>query len=343
MVYRKILFPFLCLLEAERAHQMVLMALERAQGRLPGRIILRFITGKIPARPVHCFGLTFPNVLGMAAGFDKDGRVPAGLGQLGFGHVEIGTLTPWPQPGNPRPRLFRLPADGAIINRLGFPNQGTVAAVQKLRRFQEQPGPKPIIGLSLGKQKETPLEESGRDYVTVMQAVYPFADYLAVNISSPNTPGLRQLQGGHHLDSLLGLLMAEKKRVAAEHKLPNRPLLLKIAPDLSWTELDDVISAAIHHKIDGLIATNTTTGRDNLRHPRQKESGGLSGRPLFQRSLEIVSIISRQSPLPIIGVGGLRSADDVKAMLDAGASLVQLYTGLIYEGPSLPGRILRQL
>lgn len=343
MVYRNFLFPFLRLLEAERAHQMALRGLERAQGSFPGRIILRLTAGKVPSRPVHCFGLTFPNVLGMAAGFDKDGRVPAGLGQLGFGHVEIGTLTPWPQAGNPRPRLFRLPTDGAVINRLGFPNQGTVAAVQKLRHFQEQAGRKPIIGLSLGKQKETPLEESGRDYLTVMQAVYPFADYLAINISSPNTPGLRQLQGDQYLDSLLGLLTTEKKAIAAKDKLPNRPLLLKIAPDLSWTELDAIISAAIRHKIDGIIATNTTTGRDNLTHRHQKETGGLSGRPLFQRSLEIVSIISRHTALAIIGVGGVRSADDAKMMLDNGADLVQLYTGLIYEGPGLPGRILRQL
>ena len=202
-----------------------------------------------------------------------------------------------------------------------------------------------ILGVSLGKQKETPLAAAAQDYVTVMQAVYPYADYLAVNISSPNTPGLRDLQGSDYLSQLLRTLGAENERLAQQHPVRKRPLLVKIAPDLTWAELDDMLTAVQDCGIDGIIATNTTLSRVGLTHPNQQESGGMSGRPLTTRSTELIAYIHQhtEGKLPIIGVGGIRTADDVRAKLDAGASLVQLYTGLIYEGPSMVGRMLREL
>ncbi len=287
--------------------------------------------------------LRFPNPLGMAAGFDKDARVVAGLAALGFGHVEVGTLTPRPQAGNPRPRIFRLPGDAALINRMGFPNGGVAAAVPRLRALA---GPRSyVLGVSLGKQKETPLEEAAADYVAVMRAVYPYADYLAVNISSPNTPGLRQLQGGRYLDALLAALVAENRELAARAGIAPRPLWVKIAPDLTSDELDEVLAALLAAGADGIIATNTTLARDGLRDTRRAEAGGLSGRPLRQRSTELIAAIYQRmdGALPIIGVGGVASADDAREKLDAGAAVVQLYSSLIYGGPALPGRILRGL
>ncbi len=329
-------------MDAEGVHERTLSALALAQRVWPGPLVLRRIAGRLPHEPVALFGLRFPNVLGLAAGFDKDVRAVTGLAMLGFGHIEVGTLTPRPQAGNPRPRVFRLPADGALINRMGFPNGGVATAVSRLRTLKKSNF---ILGVSLGKQKETPLAAAATDYVSVMQAVYPYADYLAVNISSPNTPGLRDLQGGDYLGHLLGVLQVENAVLADRHGIGKRPLLVKIAPDLTWDELDEIITAVSDNQISGIIATNTTLSRDGLTHPNKKERGGMSGRPLRQRSNEIVAYIHRQTggQLPIIGVGGVRTADDVRAKLDAGASLVQLYTGLIYEGPGMIGRILRKL
>ena len=344
MLYRQLLFPILCRFDAETVHERTLSALELAQNWAGGRLILRLIAGRMPSRPQTLFGLTFPNVLGMAAGFDKDVRVVEGLARLGFGHIEVGTLTPRPQSGNPRPRIFRLPPDEAIINRMGFPNGGVDAALPHLQRLAQTKRAY-VLGVSLGKQKETPLGDAAADYITIMQAVYPYADYLAVNISSPNTPGLRELQGGDYLGHLLGTLQRENATLAAQHNLATRPLLLKIAPDLSWAEVDEVVAAAADHAISALIATNTTLSRAGLTHPAANEVGGLSGLPLRQRSTELIAYIARQTngQLPIIGVGGIRTAADVQAKLDAGAALVQVYTGLIYAGPGMVGTILRQL
>ncbi len=344
MLYQHLIFPLLRRFDAETVHERTLSALELAQRWAGGRLMLRLIAGRLPSRPQTLFGLTFPNVLGMAAGFDKDVRVVEGLARLGFGHIEVGTLTPRPQTGNPRPRIFRLPSDGAIINRMGFPNGGVVEALPRLQQLSQQKRSY-VLGISLGKQKETPLADAAADYVTVMQAVYPYADYLAVNISSPNTPGLRELQGGNYLGHLLGTLQQENETFAERHTLAVRPLLLKIAPDLTWAEVDEVIAAALEHQIAAIIATNTTLSRDGLTHPAQNEAGGLSGLPLRERSTAIIAYIARQThaQLPIIGVGGIRTAADVQAKLDAGAALVQVYTGLVYEGPRLAGRILRDL
>lgn len=342
-MYQQLIFPVLAKLDSERVHEHTLSLLSLAQ-RPWLRPLLHALAGPLPAKPVSLFGLNFPNVLGMAAGFDKEVRIANGLAALGFGHVEVGTLTPRPQAGNPRPRIFRLLPDHALINRMGFPNKGVATAVTHLQTLSAQPRSF-VLGVSLGKQKETPLAEAAQDYTAVMQAVYPYADYLAVNISSPNTPGLRELQGGNYLGHLLQQLQAENRRLALELGRAPRPLLVKIAPDLSWPELDEVLTAVQDSGIDGLIATNTTLSRDGLRSPLANEAGGLSGRPLAQRSTEIISYIHRQGNgrWPIIGVGGIGSSADIQAKLDAGASLVQLYTALIYQGPRLPGRLLRDL
>ncbi|MEM7332820.1 MAG: quinone-dependent dihydroorotate dehydrogenase [Chloroflexota bacterium] len=344
MTYKHLIWPVLSNLDAETVHEQTLSALQLAQLTLPGRIMLRQIAGRVPKKPVNLFGLTFPNVVGMAAGFDKDVRVAEGLAELGFGHIEVGTLTPKPQEGNPHPRIFRLKADEALINRMGFPNGGVEKAVPKLKRIAHKKRSY-VLGVSLGKQKETPLAEAADDYLAVMRQVYVHSDYLAVNISSPNTPGLRELQGGNYLGNLLKALRQETAVLAKAHNIIKRPLLVKIAPDLTYPELDEILTAVLDEKLDGIIATNTTLDRDGLRSKHRGEAGGLSGLPLTQKSTEIIDYIYRETNgrLPIIGVGGIRTANHIKEKLDAGASLVQLYTGLVYEGPGLVGKMLRNL
>ncbi len=343
-VYQRLFFPLLKRLDPESVHDRTLQAMRIAQRWRSGQRLLQRIAGEIPQKPVQTMGLMFPNVLGIAAGFDKDVAVARGLGLLGFGHIEVGTLTPKPQEGNARPRVFRLPEDGALINRMGFPNGGVISAVSHLHVLAQQKGDR-IIGVSLGKQKATPLADAALDYMQVMRAVYKYADYLAVNISSPNTPGLRELQAGIYLAHLLRTLRVENEVLAGRFGVRKRPLLVKIAPDLSWAELDTILDTILTQQIDGVIATNTTLSRTGLTSPYQDESGGLSGRPLRDLSNAIIRYIAQQTgnTLPIIGVGGVRTAQDVRAKLDAGATLVQLYTGLIYEGPGLAGRILRAL
>lgn len=342
--YKQIAFPLLRQLDAETAHDQTLQALALAQRTMAGRSVLRQIAGRLPVEPVVCAGLTFPNVLGMAAGFDKDARVVEGLSLLGFGHIEVGTLTPRPQAGNPQPRIFRLVEDQALINRMGFPNAGVEAAVARLRRLAVRSRPY-VLGVSLGKQKETPLADAAADYLAVMRAVYQYSDYLAINISSPNTPGLRELQGRRYLEELLSQLKTAGREQAAQNNHAPRPIFVKIAPDLSWAELDEILAAIDATGIDGIIATNTTLQRDGLVGVRRDETGGLSGLPLRDRSTAIIATIAQQTGgrLPIIGVGGIAEAADVRAKLDAGATLVQLYTALVYGGPGLPGRLLRGL
>lgn len=342
-LYKNVIFPILKHTDPESAHQRAMLWLRVAQELAPGRAILRGIGGETPRRPVTVAGLRFPNVLGVAAGFDKDVEVAWGLGMLGFGHVEVGTLTPHPQEGNPKPRVFRLPGDRAIINRMGFPNAGVRAVLPRLRRLWRL-GDRPVIGVSLGKQKETALENAAADYQVVMREVFKYSDYLAVNISSPNTPGLRGLQSGDFIESLCRTLVGERDALGQRHGGPRRPLFVKIAPDLSRAELDTILDAATAAGIDGLIATNTTVKRPGIRDPKRKEAGGLSGVPVRERSTRIIRYIhgATEGKLPIIGVGGVFTAEDAREKLDAGASLIQLYTGLVYEGPGIAGRILRE-
>jgi dihydroorotate dehydrogenase len=282
-------------------------------------------------------GITFPNPVGLAAGLDKDGAYIDGLAALGFGSIEIGTVTPRPQAGNPRPRIFRLPSARGVINRMGFNNGGVdafVANVQASRFYQEKQG---VLGLNIGKNADTPIERAAEDYLHCLRKVYPYASYVTVNISSPNTQNLRQLQGASELDALLAQLKGEQSRLADEHGR-YVPLALKIAPDIDADQIRDIGAALLRHGIDGVIATNTTLSRhhvENLRHGNQQ--GGLSGAPVFDLSNIVIRALKKEvgDAVPIIGVGGILSGRDAKAKIKAGAQLVQLYSGLIYRGPAL--------
>ncbi len=343
-LYARLIYPFLSLLDAEVAHNLTIGSLQTIQDWGSGQSLLSNLAGDCPSSPVFVSGLKFPNKIGIAAGFDKDCRVAAGMGHLGFGHIEVGTLTPRPQEGNPKPRVFRYKQQGAIINRMGFPNCGVRAALPRLRQI-DQLDRDWILGVSLGKQKETPLKNAADDYLEVMQLVYPYADYLAVNISSPNTPGLRELQSKNYVADLLGKLKKEGREISKDKEAPEKPIFVKIAPDIDGEGLAEIIEAAADVGIAGIIATNTTRGRQTLPADAQEQDGGMSGAPLHERSLDVVRQVHElaNGRLEIIGVGGVRTAADVQNMLDAGASVVQMYTGLVYEGPRAAGRILRDL
>ena len=281
------------------------------------------------------FGLTFPNPVGLAAGFDKDAKLYQELSNFGFGFIEIGTVTPKPQEGNPKKRLFRLREDSALINRMGFNNGGVAQAVQRLKKNKGV-----LIGGNIGKNKITPNEDAVSDYVTCFDALYDHVDYFVVNVSSPNTPNLRELQDKEPLTKLLQTLQNVNKT-----KLKRKPILLKIAPDLSDEQLIDIIDIVSETKIDGVIATNTTISRENLTSENKKEMGGMSGKPLASRATEVIRFLSEKSnkAFPIIGVGGIHSAQDALEKIEAGASLVQIYTGFIYEGPKLIKNINKAL
>ncbi|PWB53276.1 MAG: dihydroorotate dehydrogenase (quinone) [Anaerolineales bacterium] len=334
--FRALLF---CL-NPEAAHKLTLYAIRIAGGFKPTAAVLRAIY-QLPARPVQAFGLSFSNPIGLAAGYDKDGLGWRGLACLGFGHIEIGTVTPQPQVGNPRPRLFRLPEDKALINRLGFPGLGAEFVMNQVR----QPRPKNLIlGLNIGKNKDTPLESAIQDYLFLLNSFFTIVDYITINVSSPNTVGLRQLQERQALDQLLTEIIVCRKGLI-EKSGQTLPILVKLAPDLTDDQLDDALDVILANHIDGVIATNTTLSRQGVSSPLRSEQGGLSGKPLFEKSLAMVEKITRRTSgkLPVIGVGGISDAIGVHKMMDAGAVLVQIYTGLIYEGPGLVKRILRDL
>jgi len=286
------------------------------------------------------FGLKFKNPIGLAAGFDKNAEYIEDMSKLGFGFIEIGTVTPKPQPGNDKPRMFRLIADEALINRMGFNNQGADVAAGRLKHLKNKEGV--IIGGNIGKNKVTPNEEAVNDYIYCFHALYAYVDYFVVNVSSPNTPGLRDLQEKEPLMHILNTLQ-DLNRAKPQPK----PILLKIAPDLSNSQLDDIVEIVATTKIAGVIATNTTISREGLKSNASlvKEAGGVSGRPLTARSTEVIRYLSEKSnkSFPIIGVGGIHSAADALEKLAAGASLIQLYTGFIYQGPALVGEICRRL
>jgi dihydroorotate dehydrogenase len=278
-------------------------------------------------------GLDFPNRVGLAAGLDKNGTAIDGLDHLGFGFLEVGTVTPRPQPGNPKPRLFRLPAQEAIINRMGFNNAGIDTLLQNVARARYRG----ILGINIGKNFDTPIERAVDDYLICLDKAYPLASYITVNISSPNTKNLRQLQGASELDALLGTLKARQTELADRHG-KYVPLALKIAPDLDAGQIVNIADALRRHRIDGVIATNTTLGREGVEtSPLATETGGLSGGPLFDKSTELVRSLAQAlaGELPIIAAGGITSGKRARAKLDAGAKLVQLYSGLIYRGPTL--------
>ncbi|WP_426490232.1 quinone-dependent dihydroorotate dehydrogenase [Hymenobacter sp. 102] len=342
MLYDALVKPLLFRLDAERAHHLVFNNLKRAY-RVPGAAAaLRGLYElRHPSLERDVFGLRFRNPVGLAAGFDKNAELTDELGALGFGFVEIGTVTPRPQPGNPQPRLFRLPQDAALVNRMGFNNHGAEAAAARLRQRRNRDL---IIGGNIGKNKDTPNELAAHDYVACVEALHEVVDYFVVNVSSPNTPGLRQLQ---EREPLIELLQQVQER---NQSLPRpRPLLLKIAPDLTDPQLDDILLIARETNLSGLVATNTTISRDNLTTPAADVAnlgaGGLSGKPLRRRATEVIRYLSQHSRgnLPIIGVGGIHSAQDAREKLEAGACLLQLYTGFIYEGPSLVQQINREL
>jgi dihydroorotate dehydrogenase len=337
-MYKSVVKPLLFKLDAERAHHLVFDNLKRASG-LPGTgaLLRNLYNYQHPSLAREVFGLRFPNPVGLAAGLDKNAVLTDELANLGFGFVEIGTVTPRPQPGNPQPRLFRLPQDAALINRMGFNNDGAVAVAARLRQRKDR---KLIIGGNIGKNKDTPNEQAGADYVMAFEALAEVVDYFVVNVSSPNTPGLRELQDKKPLISLLQ--QVQERNLA---RAQPRPLLLKIAPDLTDAQLDDILEIARETQLSGLVATNTTIERAGLATPAAQVSaygaGGLSGRPLRARATEVIAYLHRRSQgsLPIIGAGGIHSAQDALEKLAAGATLVQLYTGFVYEGPALVKQI----
>ncbi len=326
-------------LDAEVAHHLSLAALRAAEKT--GVLALVAETDEFVA-PLEVMGLQFSNRIGLAAGLDKEGNTIDALGRLGFGCIEIGTITPRPQAGNPKPRLFRLLDHEAIINRMGFNNPGIDAGVENVRAAKSFGG---IVGFNIGKNKDTPNENAADDYLACLRKAYPVADYVAVNLSSPNTPGLRDLQGAEASARLLDTLKKEQQRLAGEHG-KQVPLLFKVAPDLDETHIRDLSQVFLDGGLDGLIATNTTLDRDRVAgHPRAAEAGGLSGRPVFEKSTATLGMFSSHlgSRIPIIGVGGISSLEDAREKLRAGATLVQIYTSFIYQGPKLVRELARQL
>jgi len=329
--------PLLFALDPEHAHELTLGAIDRA-ARLGA---LQLAAGCPVDDPVEAMGLRFRNRVGLAAGLDKDGAHIDALAAMGFGFIEVGTVTPKPQPGNPRPRMFRLPQRDALINRMGFNNAGVDAFVANVRRAKWRG----VLGLNIGKNAATPIERALDDYLFCLERVYEHASYVTVNVSSPNTKNLRQLQGGDALEELLAGLQARRGELAARHGR-RVPLALKIAPDLDDEQIAAIASLLGRHDIDAVIATNTTVSRDAVAGlPHGDEAGGLSGAPVFEPSNRVIRALRAALPpdYPIIGVGGILSADDARRKIAAGATLVQLYTGLVYRGPALVGQCARAL
>jgi dihydroorotate dehydrogenase len=340
-LYQKFIRPLMFRLDPEQAHELTLQVLCFTGAFSPlRRLVHKLFEMRNPSEnSVEVFGLKFPNPVGLAAGYDKDGLAWRGLATMGFGHIEVGTVTPQPQTGNPKPRIFRIPEECAVINRMGFPGKGAEVVARNVRRSTFERS-NLIIGINMGKNKDTPNEEAAKDYLSLLEIFSPLADYLVVNVSSPNTVGLRRLQTRDLLEDLL----LQMKAAVAWFKV-KCPILVKIAPDLTSDELEDVLEAIIRSGIDGVIATNTTVSRAELKSGVGKETGGLSGAPLATRSRLMVADIYHRTKgnLPIIGVGGIMNSEDAKMMLDSGASLIQVYTGLVYAGPGLVRAILESL
>lgn len=332
---------FLFRFDPEISHALALRCLNLLARFMPQAGLISLINPSFLHQPVSVMGLDFPNPVGLAAGLDKNGDYIRGLATLGFGFLEIGTVTPLPQPGNSKPRLFRLPEVFALINRLGFNNKGVDYLIDRVKK----PYYKGVLGINIGKNAQTSIEKAAEDYLSCLKQVYPFADYVTINLSSPNTASLRTLQHGTQRDELLKALKQEQALLAKEHD-KYVPLVVKISPDLDDTELREIADSLLFHKIDGVIATNTTLSREGVKDlPYSNEQGGLSGKPLFEPSTARVAALHQllKGQIPIIAVGGIMSGEDARAKLRAGASLVQIYTGLIYRGPGLVHEIIRIL
>jgi dihydroorotate dehydrogenase len=330
--------PFLFRLDPETAHELTLASLARMQGT---PMQWAYCNGFVPD-PIELAGLRFPNRIGLAAGLDKNARCIDALGGMGFGFVEVGTVTPRPQPGNPRPRIFRLPQANALINRLGFNNDGLDAFVANVQRSRFR-GKGRLLGLNIGKNAATPIEEATGDYLACLSGVYPHADYVTVNISSPNTKNLRALQSDEALDALLSAIAARREELTARHGR-RVPIFVKIAPDLDAGQVEVIAATLRRHGMDGVIATNTTIARDTVKGlAHAEEAGGLSGGPVLDASNRVIAQLRATlgRGYPIIGVGGVLSANDALSKLQAGADVVQIYTGLIYKGPALVDEIAR--
>jgi dihydroorotate dehydrogenase len=376
--------PLVFKLDPETAHQLTLQ-LVRLGAYQPFYFLLKAMYS-VPGKPVEAFGLNFPNPVGLAAGYDKDAIAWRGLAALGFGHIEVGTVTPLPQQGNPKPRVFRLVQERAVINSMGFPGKGAAYVARRLlgspsssmgrgspsssmgrgspsssmgrgspssSMGRDSPGSSKgshlkasnvLLGVNLGKNKDTPLEAAAEDYISLVRQFSQIADYLAINVSSPNTIGLRRLQGREMLESLLGAIAREREDIALGRG-GHPPILVKIAPDLSNDELDDALEVIVRTGMNGVIATNTTLGRSGLKSKHPELAGGLSGEPLGMRSMAVLKAVVKKlnGRLPVVSVGGIMSPADAQARLDAGASLVQIYTGLVYAGPGLVKQILQKL
>ena len=331
-MYQSLIRPLFFLFDPEKIHHTSFKLIKLVNYLGLGSLIKRYYKIDHPNLVRKVFGLKFPNPVGLAAGFDKDAIAYKELSNFGFGFIEIGTVTPKPQEGNPKKRLFRLPADQGVINRMGFNNKGVAHAVERLKSNKGQV----LIGGNIGKNKSTPNEKAVEDYLICFDALYDVVDYFVVNVSSPNTPNLRDLQEKEPLTLLLNRLQKHNNT-----QLQPKPILLKIAPDLTSGQLDDIIQIVAETQIAGVIATNTTLSREGLNHPNKAETGGLSGKPLTKRSTQVIQYLYEKSKgsFPIIGVGGIHSAQDAMDKLKAGATLVQLYTGFVYEGPGLIRKI----
>ncbi|SCW59046.1 dihydroorotate oxidase A [Paenibacillus tianmuensis] len=344
MLYKKIAKPVLFGMDPEKAHHLIIDGLHTFAKMPGGRWLLRAMWGvrAYPELESELWGIRFPNPVGLAAGLDKNAKAVPGFSNIGFGFMEVGTVTPKPQAGNELPRLFRLPEDEALINRMGFNNVGIEGMKRNLRNQGQRTIP---LAINIGKNKTTPNEQAEDDYRACIQALYGYGDFFVVNISSPNTPDLRNLQHGDDLSRLLAAVKDEIRKQHARFGGQEKPVLVKIAPDLEPQEIEYMVETIVRSNVSGIIATNTTIARDGLRHANRGETGGLSGRPLTERSTELIRTVYRltDGKLPIIGSGGIFTAEDAYAKIRAGASLVEVYTGLIYEGPDVLRRINRGL
>lgn len=341
--YEHLIRPALFTLDSEKAHEHGVQAMATL-GAISSLCRVLEAWSRLPAavKPVEAFGLKFPNAVGLAAGFDKNARAWPAAAALGFGHVEIGTVTAQGQPGNPKPRMFRYPAQEAVINRMGFNNEGAAAVAARLAK-QPGPGKRRIpLGVNLGKSKVTDIEKAAEDYLASFALLADYADYLVLNVSSPNTPGLRQLQDESRLRELLAAITGANRERAGKNGKRRVPVLLKIAPDLTWPQIDAALGVIAEYGLDGIIATNTTLARPGP-FAKVNEAGGLSGAPLRRRSTEIINYIARTTNgrLPIIGVGGITDCEGAGEKMDAGATLVQVYSGMIYRGPFFAAELAR--